>query len=223
MRRTRTITFDCYGTLIDWASGLQAGLGEIFGSASPRRLSDLYRAYVETEAEIEAQPYQPYRSVLAAVAERLAKRFKLELPPGRAAKLATSLRTWRPFVDTNEALLRMKRKFRLGVLSNIDRDLFEHTMLHFAAPFDFVVTAQDVRSYKPAPGHFERALSKHAERGTLLHVAQSLYHDGAPATALGIPFVWINRYSEPNKTKVVPLAELPDLRSLADLACGTLQ
>lgn len=219
-RRTKTITFDCYGTLIDWSAGLSRSFATIFGPAVDERKQEWFDAYVRVEAEVESGPYRSYREVLAFVTERLARHFDLHLSPGREAKLAELLPGWAPFPDTIDALKRLKQRFRLGVLSNVDKDLFAGTAKQFGVAFDFVVTAEDVRSYKPAYGHFQRLVDAHGGIETALHVAQSLYHDGAPANELGLAFVWINRYKERNKSSVRPLAEFPDLRSFADAACG---
>ena len=221
LRRTKTITFDCYGTLIDWSAGLSRSFSEIFGPAVAGHEREWFEAYVRIEAEVESGPYRSYREVLAAVSERLARRFHLSLPPGREQQLAKMLPHWAPFPDTNEALLRLQRRFRLGVLSNIDRDLFAGTARQFGIAFDFIVTAEDVESYKPARAHFQRLIDAHGGAETALHVAQSLYHDGVPANDLGLAFVWINRYKEENHTTVRPLAEFPDLRAFADAACGS--
>ena len=218
--RVTTITYDCYGTLIDWRAGLGRSLSMLLGAGMADRTDEIYETYVRVEAEVEAGGYQPYRRVLAAAAERLGRQLRVELPPGRASLLAEVLPDWPLFADTNEALVRLKQRYRLGVLSNIDRDLFAGTAQHFDVEFDFVVTAQDVRAYKPAHGHFERLLLAHGERDQVLHVAQSLFHDGAPTRELGIAFVWINRYNDVNRTEVRPLAMYPDLKSLADVACG---
>jgi 2-haloacid dehalogenase len=113
----------------------------------------------------------------------------------------------------------LKERFRLGVLSNIDRDLFAGTCRHFSVNFDFVITAEEVKSYKPAPGHFRTLFDHHASKNQVVHVAQSLYHDGAPAESFGLPFVWINRYGQKNDTAVKPSLEFPELRALAEVAC----
>jgi 2-haloacid dehalogenase len=218
LRSVKTITFDCYGTLIDWQGGLARFFHELLGPAAAARTNELFGTYVQVEAEIEGQPYHRYRDVLAEVATRFAERLKVDLAPGRVGLLADMLPDWAPFPDTNDALVRLKNHYRLGVLSNIDRDLFAGTARHFDVPFDFVVTAQDVRSYKPGHAHFERLLVAHSPRGEVLHVAQSLFHDGAPAGELGIPYVWINRYGEKNETDVRPLAVFKDLVGLADAA-----
>lgn len=218
LARTRTITFDCYGTLIDWDAGLSRAFVEIFGPEAAAHRKELFDAHVGVEAEIESGPFRSYREVLATVVERLAYRFKWNLLPGKRGRLAELLPSWTPFADTNDALLRLKKRYRLGVLSNTDRDLFAGTAKHFPIQFDFLVTAQDVRSYKPALPHFERFLGKHGGRGGWLHVAQSQFHDGRPANQVGIAFVWINRYKDPADPMVRAAAEYPDLKSLADAA-----
>lgn len=234
IQRTSTITFDCYGTLIDWSAGLWRSFAAIFGPVVAERKLELFDTYVRVEAEVEAGRYRSYREVLAVVTERLAQQFEFPLPAEQKSKLAEMLPNWAPFPDTNAALARLKKRFRLGVLSNIDKDLFAGTGKKFGVAFDFVVTAEDVRSYKPAHGHFQHMIDAHdgiaqlassalpsrGHRLSALHVAQSLYHDGVPAKELGLAFVWINRYKELNNTGVRPLAEFPDLRSFADAACG---
>ena len=220
LRPTRTITFDCYGTLIDWNAGLGRAFVDAFGPAAERRAGELFAAYVQIEAEIEAGPYRRYREVLAEVLVRLAERFGFDLPADRRYALAESLPGWRPFADTNQALAKLKRRFQLGVLSNVDRDLFAGTARQFDTPFDFVITAEDVQGYKPAHGHFQRLIESSGGPETVLHVAQSLFHDGRPAAALGLAFAWINRYKDPPDKHVPVLAEFEDLRSLAEAACG---
>jgi 2-haloalkanoic acid dehalogenase type II len=217
--RTRTLTFDCYGTLIDWDTGLARVFREVLGPQAEARRREMFDAYVQIEAAVESEPYRPYREVLAITFERLAKRLSLPLPADRRDAIARMLPDWKPFADTNEALARLKKRFRLGVVSNIDRDLFTGTARHFAVPFDSLICAEDVGSYKPALGHFERLKQQEGSLDGILHVAQSLYHDGMPAEQLGLAFVWINRYNEPNRTTVRPLGEFPDLRSFADAAC----
>lgn len=213
--RIRTLTFDCYGTLIDWKAGLGESLRTLIGPSVEHRMDELFAVYVELEAEIEAGPYRSYREVLTEVAMRVGAYLHVPIARENASRMADLLPQWSPFADTNEALSALKKRFRLGVLSNIDRDLFAETAKQFSVAFDFVVTAEDVRSYKPAHGHFLRALATQVERGSTLHVAQSLFHDGRPAHELGIPFAWINRYAQCGDASLDPNAEYPDLRSLA--------
>ncbi len=213
--RITTLTFDCYGTLIDWRKGLNESLAKVFGDLHDAPGEELYYAYLGTEMEVEAEGYRRYREVLTIVAERLARRFRANITRERAAQLVELLADWKPFADSNEALARLKDRFRLGVLSNVDRDLFARTSRHFTTSFDFVVTAEDVGSYKPSEGHFRRLLEQFAEPGAVLHVGQSLYHDGVPAQQLKIPFVWINRYDDPNDVEIDRTASFNDLLSFA--------
>jgi 2-haloalkanoic acid dehalogenase type II len=210
------VTFDCYGTLIDWESGIR----EAFSAAAlaARRSVDLeavVKLYVEVEAGVEAEAYRSYRAVLTETARRVAARLGWLLPEARAAFLAESLPSWRPFPDTNGALRRLDGAgYRLGILSNVDDDLLAWTRRHLAAFFEIVVTAEQVRSYKPAPGHFVAARELIAGQ-RWLHAAQSYYHDVVPARKLGIAVAWVNR-----KGEAAPGGEKPDreLRSLTELA-----
>lgn len=216
-----TLTFDCYGTLIDWRAGRRACFLELFGPGVEDRLDELAAVYEETEAEVQSGPYRSYREVLGEVSRRLADRVGVELSPDQASRLATSLPSWPPFPDTRSALDRLKRRFRLGILSNVDRDLFADTSRCLGLSFDFIVTAQDVESYKPARAHFEALFANHARPEEVLHVAQSLFHDGLPAQEVDLAYVWINRYNDVDHSDAQPLAVYPDLQSLADALCDT--
>jgi len=215
---TRLLTFDCYGTLIDWAGGLMRSFRGVFGDSVESRRDEFFTTYVQIEAAFESPPYRSYRDVVTLTLEELARRLDLPLREADRDALARTLPSWTPFADTNEALNRLKRRFRVGVLSNIDRDLFNATARHFEVEFDFLICAQDVGSYKPALGHFHKLAEQEGGLDHVLHVAQSLFHDGAPAKQLGLAYAWINRYNERNATEVKPLAEFADLCSLADLA-----
>lgn len=209
-----TFTFDCYGTLIDWESGIRSAIADIAGTDNP----ELFDAYLRIEADVELQTFQFYRNVLAETLRRLAKRFNFDLPEERENALADTLPDWPVWPDTNDALARLKSRYKLGVLSNIDRDLFAGTAKHLAVDFDLLITAQDVHTYKPSHRHFVRMLADTGgDPDTVLHVAQSLYHDHIPTRQLGLPSVWINRRNETNQTKAKPMAEFPDLKQLADV------
>jgi 2-haloalkanoic acid dehalogenase type II len=146
----------------------------------------------------------------------VAKRFGWTPAPERARGLAESLPGWKPFPDTNPALERLvSAGHRLGILSNVDDDLLAGTLRHFTVPFDLLVTAQQVRSYKPAPGHFETA-RRRIGRSRWLHAAQSHFHDVVPCRALGIPVAWINRKGESGREDVRPDIEVSTLAGLAD-------
>jgi len=191
------LTFDCYGTLIDW----ERGIGDAFEAAARMDGLTLDRAavlaaYHEIEPVVQAERYRPYREVLTLTAQRVAERLGWPLAAGRAAFLAESVPKWPPFTDTNAALQRLAADHRLAILSNIDDDLLAGTRKHLGATFEFVVTAQQVGSYKPAPAHFTVARQR-IGGARWLHVAQSLFHDIQPARAHGIPAVWINRKRQP--------------------------
>jgi 2-haloalkanoic acid dehalogenase type II len=208
------LTFDCYGTLIDWEAGIRSSLASL-GVPEEQRCQ-VVAAYVRTEAAVEQQGYRSYREVQAATLELLARDFDFGLPDDRRHALSHDLPGWRPFPDTNAALERLRSKYRLGILSNIDRDLLAATCAHLDVDFDTVITAEDVHSYKPAHPHFLRVIQQVGDRNRVLHVAQSLYHDGVPASELGLHYVWINRYGNQAARNVPMLAEFADLAGLAD-------
>jgi len=220
LRGVETITFDCYGTLIDWESGLRDVLRRLAGDGVADD-PELFDAYLATEAEIEAGPYMSYRSVLAETVSRLGRRFGFDVPDRELP--ARAMPGWRPFPDTNEALRRLKGRCRLGILSNVDRDLLAGTARHLDVDFDFVITAEDVKSYKPSRAHFQAAMDRpDVSRDSWVHAAQSLYHDCEPAGRLRVRSVWINRRNETNRTSARPEAMFPTLTALADAVCGAV-
>jgi len=191
------ITFDCYGTLIDW----ERGIGEAFQAAAqaagievePERVLGIYH---EVEPRIQAAAFRPYRAVLAATAQRVAEYVGWIMDDDAAQAFAASLPNWPPFSDTDAALNQLAAAgYTLGILSNVDDDLLQATLRHFSAPIDLTVTAQQVHSYKPAHGHFLEARQRIRNR-RWLHAAQSLFHDVRPCNELGIPVVWVNRQRE---------------------------
>jgi len=207
------ITFDCYGTLVDWEGGIHAAFTA--AGASVDRVK-LLRAYAETEPDVQAESYRPYRDVLAETARRVAARIGWMLPEHRAGFLADSLRHWKPFPDTVPALERLAAAgYRLGILSNIDDDLLAGTLLELGVGFDPIVTAEKVRAYKPAHAHFEAARER-IGKARWLHAAQSYFHDIVPARALGISNAWINRKRDLSSDGGLPDKELPTLEALAD-------
>ncbi|PYM28634.1 MAG: haloacid dehalogenase type II [Candidatus Rokuibacteriota bacterium] len=216
MRRYDVLTFDCYGTLIDW----ERGIGDAFEAAARADGVSLdrtavLRTYHEIEPAIETDRYRPYREVLTLSAQRVAERLGWPLAAGRAAFLAESLPSWPPFADTNAALQRLAGAgYRLAILSNVDDDLLAGTRKHLGVSFEFVVTAEQVGSYKPAPVHFTTARQRIAG-ARWLHVAQSWFHDVQPAQALGIPIAWINRRQQRRTDGVRPDFEFPTLGEAA--------
>jgi 2-haloacid dehalogenase len=220
----RLITFDCYGTLIDWESGMLTALRPLF-SRDGRHVPDLQilELYGEIEAELEAGVYLPYRRVLAQAAREMGRRLGIEVSDEEGNAFAESLTSWKPFADTVPALQSLARRFRLGIISNVDDDLFAKTRTKLpSVEFDFVVSAQQMQSYKPAQRNFEEAIRRSGlSKDQILHAGQSLYHDVAPANALGIQNVWVNRPSiRPGSGAARPGTATPtyEVRTLTELS-----
>ena len=226
LTRFEALTFDCYGTLIDWERGILAALRELLGEGVVGRGHEaLLQSFGRLEAEAERGAFQPYRSVLEEVARGLGAESGVEVTQERADAFASSVGAWPPFDDTVASLGALSRRYRLAIVSNVDDDLFARTADLLEVPFDTVVTAQQVRSYKPAPAHFHEAMRRlDLPRERVLHVAQSLYHDVAPAGVLGIASVWVNRRAgragggATPQAAAVPDLEVPDLASLVRAA-----
>ena len=159
--------------------------------------AQILELYGEIEAEFESGPYLPYREILSRTAQEIGRRLGIEVSAVEGSAFAESLTHWKPFIDTLPALQSLGRRFRLGIISNVDDDLFAETRKKLApVQFDFVVTAQQMQSYKPAQRNFEEGIRRSGlTKDQILHAGQSLYHDIAPANALGIRNVWVNRPS----------------------------
>jgi 2-haloacid dehalogenase len=223
--RFRIITFDCYGTLIDWETGILGAIRPIL-SAHKAHLSDvdMLRMYGEIEAEEESCAYQPYKEILRAVVRGFGTRLGFVPSEKEQHSLPNSLANWKPFSDTVAVLRRLKQQFKLGILSNIDDDLFSATAPQLEIEFDHVITASQARAYKPSPDIFRLAQEKIGlPAQQWLHAGQSIYHDVVPAQSMGIATVWVNRPSPlPNSGAAKPARGKPDvevasLKELADL------
>ena len=215
-RKYDIVTFDCYGTLIDWESGIaDAFVRTAREDGVELRHAEVLRAYALVEPVVERERFRLYRDVLTETATRVARALGWALAYERGTFLVTSLATWKPFPDTNAALERLRAAgYKLGILSNVDDNLLNGTRRHFTVDFDLIVTAQQVHSYKPGHAHFHTAKQKIGDQ-RWLHAAQSNFHDIAPATALGIDNAWVNRHGESGAVK--PTYEVPDLAGLASL------
>jgi 2-haloalkanoic acid dehalogenase type II len=210
------ITFDCYGTLIDWETGIaRAFLDEAAHDGVTLSSEEVIAAYEAVEPVVERERYRRYRDVLTETASGVAARLGWQLPRERAAFLASSLPSWTPFADTNPSLERLHRSgIRLGILSNVDRDLLAETRKHFTVDFELIITAEDVGSYKPAKNHFTTARAS-IGGARWLHAAQSNFHDIVPTNELGVPNAWINRRNDRALPGGVPTYEFEDLDSFA--------
>lgn len=224
-RRFDVITFDCYGTLIDWESGILDALCPMRAIARVRATDDqVLETYASLESALESGDYLRYRDVLRAVMRGLTQRLAAPVDQVDVDALSKSLPRWQPFPDTIDSLRRLRKHCKLGIISNTDDDLFAETARVLQVPFDWVITAEQAGSYKPSHTNFERAVEVMGiPKERVLHAAQSRFHDVAPARALGIASVWVNRrHDKPGEgataqSPAKPDLEVPDLKSLADL------
>ncbi len=215
--RIEVLTFDCYGTLIDWETGILAGLHAVL---DPRGVTaddeDLLERYARHEAAIEAGPYLRYREVLARALRGVCAELGVEPTAAEAAAFGGSVGDWPAFPDSADALAALGRRFRLAVITNCDDDLFAASNRRLGVTFDWVVTAEQVGSYKPSRRSFEVAFERiegaGVPRDRILHVAQSLFHDHVPAKELGLSTAWVDRrHDRPGSGATPPATATPDL------------
>ena len=216
MNRFSFLTFDCYGTLIDWRTGIENALTEALG-ALPTRGEELAALYANAEKEQEIS-YKKYKDVLSDTAVALAHRLGKTLSRKNALTFAASVPDWPAFPDAPPALRRLGESgFKRFILSNVDTDTLQRTVARNGLEIDGSVTAEDVRSYKPAHEHWEEFMRRTgARKGEILHVAQSVYHDIIPTQELGICSAWVNRYGEPFPRGIAPEYVVDSLGSLVD-------
>ncbi len=207
------ITFDCYGTLIDWYGGLGATLIRLAGpDADLRQLCD---RYVDLEKELEAGPYLPYREVMARTLASLADESAFPLEENDRDALGQALPHWQPYPEVPAVLARLQARIPLGILSNIDDGFLDASVAHLGMELAHRVTAEQVRSYKPAEPHFQRILEASGlAPGEILHVAGSLTHDIVPARGLGFRHLWVNRLEERRPEWLQPEQEIFGLGQL---------
>jgi 2-haloacid dehalogenase len=227
--RFEALTFDCYGTLIDWETGILAGIRPVLDARGVSATDDEVLAeFAAAEATLEAGPYLRYREILGRCLREVAADHAVAPDLADVAAFADSVGEWPAFPDSIEALRRLQQRFRLGVITNCDDDLFARSAARLQTDFDWVVTAQMARGYKPNPHNFEVAFERIGlPRERILHVAQSLFHDHVPAKKLGLTTVWIDRRAgrpgsgatPPAKAK--PDATFTDMASFAAAATST--
>jgi 2-haloacid dehalogenase len=212
----RWATFDCYGTLVDWMTGIRRAIGGLWPGQDP---DVLLARYHEIEPRVQSGRGIPYRQVMAETLARLAESSGLAVPPGREDTLAASLPGWPVFPEVPGALREIRALgWRIAILSNTDRDLLDASLAAIGVPVDLRIVASEVGSYKPAFGHWEAFFRESRANPTRhVHVAASLFHDVEPCAKLGLRCVWINRMAE--------ASELPRTAELSDLGAlpGTLE
>ncbi len=217
------LTFDCYGTLIDWETGIWAALSPVLaahGRSLPQE--EALELYGRFEAEVESSEYHEYRAVLGLVLGKLGQQLGFAPTSAEREAFAASVKDWPPFPDSARALQALHTKYRLAIISNIDDDLFAFSEQKLQVKFDWIITARQARSYKPSLNNFRLAFERIGlPPAKILHVAQSLYHDIIPAKSLGLANVWVNRRHGKTGSGATPPAqaqpdlEVPDLQSLA--------
>jgi 2-haloacid dehalogenase len=224
LSRFDVLTFDCYGTLIDWETGILEALHRALpGADDPDER--LLEAFARHEAELEAGPYRPYREILATVVRAMASELGQPIDDETAARFGGSVANWPAFQDSPAALADLAARYRLGVITNCDDDLFAASEARLGVRFDPVVTAEQTRRYKPNPRGFELAFERIGlPTSRILHVAQSLFHDHVPAKRLGLSTVWVDRragregFGATPPASATPDVVVTSLRALADLA-----
>jgi 2-haloacid dehalogenase len=220
------LTFDCYGTLIDWETGIWEALRPVLAAhqvnLQPEQVLELYG---ELESTAEAGEYQEYKTILSIVLEGFGARLGFTPSAVELQSFSTCVKDWPAFPDSPGALQALHKKYKLAIISNIDDDLFAFSEKRLQVKFDWIITARQARSYKPSLNNFKVAFERIGiPQGKILHVAQSLFHDIVPAKQLGLACVWINRrhdkagFGATPPAKARPDLEEPDLQSLARLA-----
>ena len=221
----KVLTFDCYGTLIDWESGILKALKTILSNHNVNISNqEILELFAQRESIQEAGEYLKYREVLKKVVQDFGEKLNFTPTDSELNQLAESIQSWEPFPDTVEALKILKKRYKLAVISNVDDGLFADTARKLEVEFDWIITAEQVKSYKPALQNFEVAIQRIGiSPGQILHVAQSVYHDIVPAKSLGIAAVWVNRRKEKEgcgatlPASGTPDLEVPDLKTLVTL------
>jgi 2-haloalkanoic acid dehalogenase type II len=222
--RPRVATFDCYGTLVDWEGGIGAFLYALLlreGIVDPPPGRELRKRWEEIQFALVQGPYKPYKQILGEATLEWCREQGVPAEEAYAEAIVGSIRAWQPFPDTRPALTAAREEgVRLVILSNTDRDIIDHSVKQIGVPFDDVVVAEDVGSYKPSLANFEHLLEKLGEEpADILHVAFGFKYDIGPARQLGMRTAWVNRHQEPlPDPATVPEHEWRDLWGLAELA-----
>jgi 2-haloacid dehalogenase len=215
----RFVTFDCYGTLIDWESGVyDAFQKEADRDGFTIDRNALIPRFLEIQSEIQRGSYELYAEVLRRTAVRVAKELGWDLEPSRSNFLPNSVPSWQAFRETNAQLDRFGKKFEIGILSNIDDKLLGATRRHFRVDFDLVVTAQQVRSYKPDPAHFKECARRIGGKSGWVHIGSGYETDVEPCLKMKVPVIWVNRHGQQLESgQKKPTEEVKTFRDAAKL------
>ncbi|KAF3885244.1 MULTISPECIES: haloacid dehalogenase type II [Nostocales] len=225
LNQYEVLTFDCYGTLIDWETGVIKALQPILDAHQIQLNEDgILELFARFESQLEGGEYRQYKNILQGVVQKFGEHFDFTPSSVELTALADSVKHWLPFPDTVEALHILKKRLKLAIISNVDDDLFAFTAKHLQVEFDSVITAEQVKSYKPSLQNFQVAIARLGiPSEKILHVAGSIYHDIVPAKALGLSTVWVNRrFGKEGLGATLaavsnPDLEVPNLKTLAEM------
>ena len=216
LKDIKWVTTDCYGTLIDW----EKGIADAFRKQAQRDgfsfdEGKLIARFIEVQAEIMSGSYELYAEVLRRTAVKVAKEIGWELEPSRAQFLPDSIAYWMPFRESNAAMDRLGARYEVGIVSNIDDKMLGISRRHLRTPLDIVVTAQQVRSYKPEPAHFKECARRLGGKKGWVHIASGYDSDVAPLLKMNVPVIWVNRHGEKLEGRKRPTAEAKTFRDAA--------
>ena len=226
----KIISFDCYGTLIDWRAGIIESLTPVLKKHNIMLSEhDIINLYSSFEAALQQSEYKEYKEILYLIVNKFGQELNFKPDQEDKYSLINSLKKWKPFSDTISSLKKLKRKYKLAILSNVDNDLFSYTAELLQIDIDLLITSQDTKSYKPSLQNFKHLLNlaNISNKDEILHVAGSKYHDIIPATELGLNTVFVNRY--PGLTglgidsKIKASLEVADLTGLTEIACLSIE
>lgn len=216
LKDIKWVTTDCYGTLIDWEKGLlDAFRREAKKDGFSFDEESFIRRFIEVQAEIKSGSYELYAEVLRRTAVRVAKEIGWELEPSRAQFVPDSISSWMPFRESNAAMDRLSGRYEIGIISNIDDKMLGISRRHLRTDLDIVVTAQQVRSYKPEPAHFKECARRIGGKKGWLHIASGYETDVAPCLKMNVPVIWVNRHGEKLEGRKKADAEVRNLRDAA--------
>jgi 2-haloacid dehalogenase len=217
-KEAKWVTTDCYGTLIDWEKGIvEAFQAEASKDGLTVDEAKLLERFFPIQEQIMAGSYELYAEVLRRTGVRVAKELGWELEPSRAQFLPACVPSWQPFREANAAMDRLKAKYDIGIVSNIDDKLLGLSRRHLRTELDLVVTAQQVRSYKPDPAHFKEAARRIGGKKGWVHIASGYNADVAPLLKMNVPVIWVNRHGEKLDGRKPPTAQTKNLRAAAKL------
>lgn len=214
------VTFDCYGTLIDWEGGIKNAVKKLADkNGFGLNLDGISDRYIKAELQVEAEQYKKYHEILQLSVKRLLKQDGFNVSNNDALEFADSIYSWQPFPETHAVLAALKNKgYKLVILSNIDNEIIEKSISLIGISFDGVVTAEEVGSYKPSYGHWQEMLQRFkAKKEDVLHIAASYVHDIIPAKKQGFDVIWINRNHEKATTEIKPNLQFNNLTPLLEV------